>query len=363
MSTTTRVALIYGGKSGEHEVSVKTALSILENIDYSRFSCQTVFINKEGNWFIGDSYTSRPFLNEQVLTNLSLPLTDVFQFFNQEIDIVFPVIHGPNGEDGTLQGFLEMLNVPYVGCGVLASSVGMDKIMMKRIFESVGIEQCKFLSFKHFEFLASPTYIIDTVSVEIGFPCFVKPANMGSSVGISKANNQSELLSALELAFRFDSKIVIEEAVYGRELEIGVLGNDFLSTSVVGEVETSSQFYDYEAKYQNQSVTNLSIPARIPSEVAEEIAIIAKKAFYAIDGSGLSRIDFFLCDKTNRILLNEINTMPGFTMFSMYPTLFQEAGIEYPDLISRLIGLGFERHAKKNNLQISAFDTQIKEDN
>lgn len=352
MSEKRMLGVIYGGKSSEHEVSLRTAFSIMEAIDYGKFDVIPVYIQLDGTWIKGDTYTRKP---ESVtilrLTdeNRSLPVFEL----SKEIDVFFPVIHGPYGEDGTLQGMLEMLDVPYVGCGVLSSSMGMDKVMMKKVFASVDLPQCHFLSFTRKEISTSLTFITEDIERELGYPCFVKPVNLGSSVGISKAKNRESLENALQLAAKYDNKVIIEQLVLGREVEIGVLGNENLKTSVVGEVRSVGEFYDYAAKYKNIG-TELDIPAKIPTQVAEGIADMAKKAFSALECSGLSRVDFFWNEETDSLYINEVNTMPGFTPFSMYPMLFKEAGLPYAQLIEELIELALDRYEEKKKNQVTA---------
>jgi D-alanine-D-alanine ligase len=352
MSEKRVLGVIYGGKSSEHEVSLRTAFSIMEAIDYGKFDVVPVYIQLDGVWIKGDTYTNKPdsVLSLRLSNNYrSLPVFEL----SKEIDVFFPVIHGPYGEDGTLQGMLEMLDVPYVGCGVLSSSMGMDKVMMKKVFASVNLPQCHFLSFTRKEITTTLNSITEEIEREIGFPCFVKPVNLGSSVGISKAKNRESLVDALQLAAKFDNKVIIEQLVEGREVEIGVLGNENLKTSVVGEVRSVGEFYDYAAKYKNIG-TELDIPARIPTQVVDRMEDMAKVAFKALECSGLSRVDFFWNEETDSLFINEINTMPGFTPFSMYPMLFKEAGISYAQLIEELIELALERYEEKKQNQVTA---------
>ena len=348
-----RLGIIYGGKSSEHEVSLNTALAIMRAIDYEKYDITPFYIGLDGVWAKGS------------LTNRELQSVDDLRFtgrmdeqpnilhLKQEIDIAFPVIHGPYGEDGTIQGLLEMADLPYVGTGVLGSALGMDKVAMKNVFGEIGIPQCKYLSFLRNQLQENKDQVVVQIEDQIGYPCFVKPANMGSSVGISKVKNREDLVHALEFAAQFDRKIIVEENVTGRELEIGVLGNDDLKTSVVGEIISVNEFYDYEAKYKNTG-TKLIIPAEVPEQVADRIAKLAKKSFHGLDASGLSRIDFFWDEQNDRVLINEINTMPGFTPFSMYPMLFQKAGVSYPQLINELVQLGFDRYRDRNHNKVSA---------
>jgi D-alanine-D-alanine ligase len=271
-------------------------------------------------------------------------------------DVVFPLLHGTYGEDGTVQGLLEIANIPYVGAGVLASAVGMDKVMMKKVFAQAGLPQVVYRHFTKGQWEREQDEHIMEIEVAVGYPCFVKPANLGSSVGISKARNRDELLKAVAEAFQFDRKVIVEEGVDAREVEVAVLGNDEPQASVVGEIVASGEFYDYKAKYiDGKSV--MVIPAELPPELSGEIRAMALRAFEAIDGSGLSRVDFFLRRADNAILINEINTMPGFTPFSMYPLLWRESGKPYGELVDDLIRLAIERHAEKQKIRYT-FDVE-----
>ncbi|MGN7468601.1 D-alanine--D-alanine ligase [Brevibacillus sp. SAFN-007a] len=365
-----RLGIIYGGKSSEHEVSLRTALSIMKAVDANKYEVTPIYVQLDGSWVKGEALTgqlpdkidalrltsgdqsvTQPTGAGQEVVVASKPAS-LFGI-GQQVDVIFPVVHGPNGEDGTIQGMLELANLPYVGTGVMASAVGMDKWMMKTVFAQAGLPQVKYVGLLRSQWEKSPEEVADNIERELGYPCFVKPANMGSSVGISKAKNRSELVQALHLAARFDRRLIVEEFVQARELEIGVLGNEELVTSVVGEVIAAKEFYDYEAKYKGAG-TELAIPAVIPAHVAEEIAVIAKKAFRALDGSGLSRVDFFWDEKHDKLYINEVNTMPGFTPLSMYPMLFQATGVSYSELIDRLVQLALERHADKQRNIVEA---------
>lgn len=263
-------------------------------------------------------------------------------------DVVFPVLHGPHGEDGTIQGMLELANVPYVGCGVAASAVGMDKALMKAVFRSAGLPVLDYIVVNRKHIASRFPQIQEQVAAEIGYPCFVKPANLGSSVGISKVKAPGELRAALEEAARHDRKILVEKAAVGyREVEVSVLGNDEPVTSIPGEIVPGGEFYDYKAKYLDDS-SELIIPARISPAAADRVRKLAAAAFVAIDGAGLARVDFFVHAETEEIYVNEINTMPGFTRISMYPKLWEATGLSYPQLIDRLIELALERHREKN---------------
>lgn len=346
------IALIFGGKSGEHQVSIKTAFSILQSLNYEKFEVTPLFVQLDGKWLKGNVFYHAP-SSLEAITSLSNyeTLHNVFEFFSV-VDVAFPVIHGPNGEDGTLQGMLEILNVPYVGSGVPGSAMGMDKALMKTVFKQDNIPQGDFLVCNRNTLKNEMDVIIARIEKTLGYPVFVKPANLGSSIGISKAKNTAELIDALHYAAKFDNKIVVEAFISGRELEIGVLGHSDLITSEVGEVTTTKDFYDYEAKYENQDVTKLHIPANVPTNVKERMSALAKKAFQSLDCSGLSRVDFFWDEQNDKLYINEINTLPGFTPFSMYPMLFNEIGVSYSTLIDKLVEFAFEKHEVKEQNQI-----------
>ncbi|TBL71160.1 D-alanine--D-alanine ligase [Paenibacillus thalictri] len=371
MSEKIRVGLIYGGKSGEHDVSLQTALAVIKAFDFSKYEIVPFYITKQGEWSSG-ALLSGPVENKLQLTSHQSAAkaagTSALQpFFGhvqqadgtaaaKPIDVVFPLLHGTFGEDGTIQGLLEIANIPYVGAGVLASAVGMDKVMMKKIFAQEGLPQCLFRHFTKPQWEKDNAFFLMEIEITIGYPCFVKPANLGSSVGISKANNRDELVKAIAFAFQYDRKVIVEEFVDAREIEISVLGNEDPSASVPGEIVSSNDFYDYKAKYIDGK-SAMIIPAEIPSELAEEIREMAIRAFQAIDGSGLSRVDFFLTKDGSRIFINEINTMPGFTPFSMYPLLWKETGKSYAELLNDLITLAIRRHADKQAIRYS-FDEE-----
>ncbi|MCY8934004.1 D-alanine--D-alanine ligase [Bacillus atrophaeus] len=352
----TSLGLVYGGKSAEHNVSLQTALAVTKALNTEKFDIHPIYITEEGEWQRGARLTE-PVSNVKMLqleqngSSFSPAALNKEMFpgdsskENEEIDVVFPLLHGPNGEDGTIQGLLELLNIPYVGNGVLASSAGMDKVVMKHLFAQAGLSQAKYAAFLKKDWSRSSEECCEQVEKELGYPCFVKPANLGSSVGISKCRSREELEKAFELAFQYDRKVVVEEGVIGREIEIGVLGNDEPKCSVVGEIAPKTDFYDYKAKYEDGD-TDLIIPAEVTDDQYAKISDMAIKAFKAIDGSGLVRADFFLT-ADGEVLINEVNTMPGFTPFSMFPLLWKEAGIEYADLIEQLVDLAKERHAEK----------------
>ncbi|MCJ7842183.1 D-alanine--D-alanine ligase [Lederbergia sp. NSJ-179] len=354
------LCLLYGGKSAEHEVSLQTAKAVIQALDTSKFSIHPIFITKEGAWRKG------PELLEPVETVRELEYEQTGQEVgpnalatilspkdNRTFDVVFPLLHGPNGEDGTVQGMLELLNIPYVGNGVLSSSAGMDKVIMKNLFAQEGLDQVNYTWFTRSTWEASPDRAYEQVEREIHYPCFVKPANLGSSVGISKCENREELSAAFSEAFRYDRRIIIEEGVSAREIEVGLLGNDFPECSVAGEIAPKSEFYDYQAKYSDGN-TDLIIPADIPAEQYTEIRNMATRAFRALDCAGLVRADFFITNE-GRTLINEVNTMPGFTPVSMFPLLWKHTGLDYPALIERLVHLALERHDEKQKITHTFF--------
>ncbi|GHI01330.1 D-alanine--D-alanine ligase [Neobacillus kokaensis] len=354
----TKLGLLYGGKSAEHKVSLQTALAVIKALDLEKFEIHPIYINTEGQWIKGpelegpvENVKALEFSLEDAFTPASLAPA-VFQTSDQEqasLDVVFPLLHGPNGEDGTVQGLLELLNLPYVGNGVLASAAGMDKVLMKNIFAQAGLAQVNYVAFVKREWEKARDAAYTKVEAELGYPCFVKPANLGSSVGISKCRNREELEAAFEEAFQFDRKVIIEEGVIAREIEVGVLGNDEPECSVAGEIVPKKDFYDYTAKYEDGN-TALIIPADITEEQYQELKEMAIRAFKALDCSGLVRADFFLT-KDGKVLINEVNTMPGFTPFSMFPLLWKHTGVEYPQLIERLVDLAKERHDEKQQIK------------
>lgn len=374
-----RVGLIYGGKSGEHEVSLQTALAVIRAFDHSKYEIVPFYITKQGEWRSGPQLTGPVervellrFESDPAGTEPGASSTALQPFFGaahpdasggrgsgeapKPLDVVFPLLHGTYGEDGTIQGLLEMANIPYVGAGVLASAVGMDKVMMKQVFASVGLPQCVYRHFTRSQWEKDSSYFLMEIEISVGYPCFVKPANLGSSVGISKAKNRDELLEAVALAFQYDRKVIVEEFIDAREIEVSVLGNDEPIASVPGEIVSSNEFYDYKAKYVDGK-SAMIIPAEIPPEKAEEARSMAIRAFQAIDGSGLSRVDFFMRKADGQLLINEINTMPGFTPYSMYPLLWKESGKPYRELLDDLIRLALERHAAKQKIRYS-FDVE-----
>lgn len=350
----TKLGLLYGGKSAEHKVSLQTALAVIKALDLEKFEIHPIYITVEGQWIKGPQLLE-PVEHVKALefssADQSSPLSFAPTLFEADspLDVIFPLLHGPNGEDGTVQGLLELLNLPYVGNGVLASAAGMDKVIMKNVFAQAGLVQVNYVAFIRSEWEKEKEEIYNKVETELGYPCFVKPANLGSSVGISKCKNRDELEKAFVEAFQFDRKVIIEEGVVAREIEVAILGNDEPQCSVAGEILPKKDFYDYTAKYEDNN-TGLIIPAEITNEEYELIKDMALKAFKALDCSGLVRADFFLT-KDGKALINEVNTMPGFTPVSMFPLLWKHTGIEYPKLIERLVELAKERHAEKQHIK------------
>jgi D-alanine-D-alanine ligase len=356
LSKKIRVGVIFGGRSGEHEVSLRSAESIINAIDKSKYEVVPIGINKEGRWLV--SADARALLPQAVMASKKqqqvaiigdptrkglMRLGSKNGALAHHIDVVFPVLHGTYGEDGTLQGLLDMASVPYVGCGVLASATGMDKVVMKQLFAGAGLIVEDYEWFLRSSWEANPESIMRKVARKLGYPMFVKPANLGSSVGISKAANKEQLREAINDAARYDRRIIVEKAVTGREIEVSVLGNDHPMASLPGEIITGHDFYDYEDKYIDDTART-EVPARLPKKIIEKIQRDAITAFQAIDGSGLARADFFVENQTNRVIINEVNTMPGFTSISMYPKMWEASGISYSELIDRLIELAVERY-------------------
>lgn len=340
-----KVFLIFGGKSAEHDVSIVSAYHILQEIYYEYYQVVPVYITTNGEWLKGsliNNVDEVPSLSE--LREHSREKFD-FNEFNGE-SIAFPVLHGPNGEDGTVQGLFEVLNVPYVGSGVLASAAGMDKIVSKILFENAGIPITPYEVLSPTDWEVRPEEAIVKIESHLPYPMYVKPANLGSSVGISEAKNTEELTNAINLAFEYDQRVLIEQGLSGKEVEVAVLGNEDIHTSVVGELVKEDQFYDYDSKYLDDNV-KLQIPADLSKETSNLIREYATKAFMAIDGSGLSRVDFFVTDD-EEVIINEINTFPGFTPISMYPKLWDETGLSYGDLIEELIQLAMQRYELRN---------------
>jgi D-alanine-D-alanine ligase len=349
-----RVGVIYGGRSGEHEVSVASAASIFRHLDATKYEPVPIRIEKTGRWTLGGK-VPQALSAAAVLEQRSSEALQIVEpsaaVAVTGVDVVFPVLHGPYGEDGTVQGLLELANVPYVGAGVLGSAAGMDKAVMKTLFAASGLPIVAHLVALRPEWERSADDVTRRVAATLGFPVFVKPANLGSSVGISKARNESEFAEAMDLALQFDRKIVIEAGVAdAREIECAVLGNDEPKASTVGEIIPSREFYDYEAKYLDEG-SELLIPAPLSANHTAEIQRFAVEAFRAVEGAGMARVDFLMSRTTEQIYVNEVNTIPGFTTISMYPKLWEASGLAYSDLIDRLIELALERHAVQAEAQ------------
>lgn len=388
-----RVGVLFGGRSGEHEVSLLSAASVLNAIDKNKYEVVPIGITKEGRWLTAEhaerlltgQHEARPLRagDPEVTPGAAVlekgeavvvPPEPVHRErglvpFQSEamtrrasdrainVDVIFPVLHGTFGEDGTIQGLLELADIPYVGAGVLGSAAGMDKDIMKSLFRAAGLPIVKHVTFLRSEWETNPKRVQKVVESKLKYPVFVKPANLGSSVGITKAHNRKELPACIDEAAKFDRKIIVEEGVGGakkkaREIECSVLGNDQPQASVPGEIVPIKEFYDYAAKYLDEG-SELVIPAKLTKSETRKVQQLATAAFQAVDCSGLARVDFLMDPKTRKIYLNEINTMPGFTAISMYPKLWAATRVSYPDLIDRLIQLGLERHAEKMKNQYS----------
>ena len=374
-----RVGIIYGGRSGEHEVSLASAAAVFQHLDPARYEAIAIRIEKDGRWALPSEPPKvmkaadvikgalpSPAETTREAHPMAYPGGDTLMTVSRPaaggagaalsgiaLDVVFPVLHGPYGEDGTVQGLLELANVPYVGAGVLASAVGMDKAAMKLVFAAKGLPICDYEVVLKRDWQRDERAVLQAVATRLGFPLFVKPANLGSSVGISKAKHASELRAAITLAAQFDRKIVIEAAVpRAREIEVAVLGNDDPEASVPGEIIPSGEFYDYEAKYVSDDSRSV-IPAPIDPALAAEVRAMAIAAFKAIDGAGMARVDFLLDGDSQTLYLNEVNTIPGFTTISMYSKMWQASGLAYAQLLDRLIALAIERHGEKQQLRTS----------
>ena len=380
-----RVGVLHGGRSGEHEVSLASAAAVFANLDRTRYEAIPIRIEKDGRWALAERAptaasaaevieqarldAARPSRGGREVHMIARPSEETILAIDRNptrasdadtavvtglnLDVIFPVLHGPYGEDGTIQGLLELANIPYVGAGVLASAVGMDKGMMKLVFAARGLPVCRYRVVLRHDWEKARETMPSELERALGFPMFVKPANLGSSVGISKAKDAASLREAMDLAGSFDRKVVVEAAVAGaREIECAVLGNDEPEASVVGEVIPSREFYDYEAKYLDEG-SRVIIPADLPSTISEEVRRLSIAAFKAIDGAGMARVDFLLAGRTGEIFLNEVNTIPGFTTISMYSKLWAASGVEYPVLLDRLIALAIERHQDKQQLRTS----------
>ncbi len=367
-----RVGVIFGGRSGEHEVSIRSARAVIESIDRKKHDVLPIAINKEGKWLsppdaarllpesaqrsISREVNSKgggdvAIIGDPSHTGLISLEANGRPLPSEKLDVIFPVLHGPYGEDGTLQGLLEMANIPYVGCGVLGSACGMDKVTMKLLFRQAGLPICKYTWFLRSQWRTNCAGVMRKIIRTLGFPCFVKPANLGSSVGVSKAIDKASLINSVELAAQYDRKIIVEEAVDGREIECAVLGNDEPEASLPGEYvvyDDAARFLDYTEKYTDTGHVRFVVPASVTKTQVARIQRMALQAFQAVDGAGLARVDFFLTRDDQRLLVNELNTMPGLTDVSGYPKMWAASGVSFPSLIDRLIELAFERHREKS---------------
>ena len=381
-----KVGVLFGGRSGEHEVSLKSASSVMAALNPSKYDIVPIGITREGTWLAGNDPMEA--LSTGNLPGGNLPVAVVpdpgvggliylteagpsdssgaGESFGpgpggvrtahlvpgriEKLQVVFPVLHGTYGEDGTVQGLLELAGIPYVGPGVLAASAGMDKVVMKMLFQQSGLPVGKYLYFLKREWEEGREQILEQVEKELGYPCFIKPANLGSSVGISKAADRQQLIQGIEEAAQYDRKIVVEEHLSGKEIEVSVLGNDDPEASVPGEIIPSNDFYDYQAKYIDDR-SELVIPAQLGEKLTAEVRSMAVEVFKAVDGSGMGRVDFFVDPSAETIVVNEINTIPGFTQISMYPKLWEATGLSYPHLLDRLIELALERFQEKAELK------------
>ena len=362
-----KVGLLFGGCSGEHEVSITSAKAISSALEQgdnkTKYEILPIYIDKSGTWrssnlaqqvltsgkplLLKEEETTTTQENEnQLATTGFSALSGGGQNNYGEIDVWFPILHGPNGEDGTVQGLLSLMNLPFVGSGVLGSALGMDKIAMKMAFTQAGLPQVDYVAVNRSQVYSSPCVfpkLCDDIEAKLDYPCFVKPANLGSSVGIAKVRSRRELEEALDNAASYDRRIVVEAGVNAREVECAVLGNDNPQASIVGEITFDSDFYDYETKY-TAGASQLHIPAEIPQVISDRIKSMAVEAFIAVDAAGLARVDFFYLEDTGEVLINEINTLPGFTSTSMYPLLWAHSGVDFPALVDRLINLALERY-------------------
>lgn len=363
--TKLRVGVIYGGRSGEHEVSLASAAAVFQHLNRERYDAVPIRIEKDGRWVLPAGPPTLMVAAGVIEASTSgslergtrdahlLPHPGGGFVSGPGLDVVIPVLHGPYGEDGTVQGLLELANVPYVGAGVLASAVAMDKATMKLVFAARGLPICDYDVVLKRDWQRDERAIMKDITARLGFPVFVKPANLGSSVGISKAKHATELRRAINLAAEFDRKIVIEAAVpAAREIEVAVLGNDEPEASVPGEIVPSREFYDYQAKYIDGGSRSI-IPAPLIEAQIEDVRTLAVAAFKAIDGAGMARVDFLLAGDSGTLYLNEVNTIPGFTTISMYSKMWEASGLSYPALLDRLIALAVERHADKQQLRTS----------
>lgn len=350
MTKKIKIAIIFGGKSAEHEVSIQSAKNIVSALDKNKYEPVLIYVDKFGQWFLNDSQKNllEASLQDNAKTLASLKNQPIpFASTTQTIDVVFPILHGTYGEDGTMQGMLKLMNLPFVGCSVLSSAIGMDKDVMKRLLKEAKIPVAKFLVFRS---PSDKTLTYDNVKQKLGEIFFVKPANAGSSVGVSKVKNEEDFKKAVHEAFQYDNKIIIEEFIKGREIEVSVLGNENPIASVPGEITPTHEFYSYEAKYLDENGAILKIPAELPKDMIKKIQKLAIKTYQTLCCEGLSRVDMFLTS-SGKVYVNEINTLPGFTKISMYPKLWEASGISYSDLLDKLIQLAREKFKNEANLK------------
>ena len=362
-----RIGVLFGGRSGEHEVSLLSAQSVMDALDKAKYEVIPLGITRQGHWLTaGDSMRVLQASAQDRETRPTHPSEESHQLLPSRVDlipgtgegsipfvdVIFPVLHGPYGEDGTVQGLLELAGVPYVGAGVLGSALAMDKAAAKAVLGNHGLPCVPYVLVLRWEWEEHPSEVRESVQQGIGYPCFVKPANLGSSVGVTKVHDASELPAALDLAGGYDRRILVEQAVDAREIECSVLGNEHPVASVLGEIKPKREFYDYIAKYQDE-FTELIIPAALPPHKAAEIQQLAVHAFRALDCAGMARADFFLSRESGQVYVNELNTIPGFTAVSMYPKLWEASGLPYPELLDRLIELALERHRDRSRMSTS----------
>lgn len=368
--------MIFGGRSGEHEVSIRSARAIIEAIDRKKFEVIPIAITQEGKWLAparsaqllpSSVHSLLPARTHEATADVALLgdpsrkglislAANSSNISRERLDVIFPALHGPFGEDGTLQGLLEMADVPYVGCGVLSSACGMDKVTMKSLFAQAGLPICKYVWFLRSQWRSNPAKVIRKVLSELGLPCFVKPANLGSSVGVSRATDRKSLRKAIDLAAEYDRKIIVEEEVVAREIECAVLGNDEPKASLPGEYivnDEAARFLDYTEKYANTGRVSFVVPAPLSKAMTTRIQRMAISAFQSVDGSGLARVDFFLPHKGGELVINELNTMPGLTEVSGYPKMWEASGLPFSRMLEILIELAFERHQDKSLTRIA----------
>ncbi len=348
-----KVTVVFGGRSGEHEVSLVSASSVIKALDQTKYNIFEIGITREGQWLSGPNCLEN--FKKGNYEDLSPVNFDTDPKSKHKPDIAFPVLHGPFGEDGTIQGLFEMLKIPYVGCGVLASSTAMDKLQCKAIWDAAGLPIVPYLGLNRKAWLNDPSTILKDIEENIKFPCFVKPANMGSSVGITKVKTASALKDAIDLAAKYDRRILVEKGINAREIESAILGNNDVIASPLGEIIVGGEFYDFNDKYVD-GVSMTEVPAQLDDDLADKIRETSIKAYKLLDCSGLARVDSFIDRDTGEVYLNEINTMPGFTSISMYPKMMAAYGMNYEELVDKLIELGIERFKEKEKNQM-AFDS------